>query len=146
VLKPSSTNTSKRGAESDPSSSDSDSSSSESDSDDSIDKDLKSTPFLSLASLMNRTQTVDKVTEDIQQSFEAFVDNRLEMKPYSFLSSNQVYEAYRDYCTTQGDRECASKPLLEELMLDNGFLKKQRKIKGKAVSAEEEWYNLAFVE
>ncbi|KAI8050835.1 hypothetical protein BDF22DRAFT_745026 [Syncephalis plumigaleata] len=126
----------------------------DSDSEGSVDDDLRGPPG---SRSTTQLQVITEVTPDLVDIFDQFVDEQLEMRPYSFVPAAQLYSAYKLYCRTKGASEIANETVLEEMMTDNGFLKKRRTaVSGKKgrrsasskeapASGEEEWYNIALV-
>ncbi|KAI9591967.1 hypothetical protein BDF19DRAFT_453192 [Syncephalis fuscata] len=126
----------------------------DSDSEGSVDADLRGLPG---SHSTTHLQVLTEVTPDLVDIFDQFVDEQLEMRPYSFVPAAQLYSAYKAYCRTKGAVEIANETVLEEMMTDNGFLKKRRTaVSGKKsrrttsskeapASGEEEWYNIALV-
>lgn len=117
----------------------------EDDSEGSLDADIKISANAAGKKSSVAIEMVTEATTEMVELFERFVDARLEMKPYSYLGTNALYEAYRLYCLREGSDKCVAPGTLEDLMQENGYLKKQRKVKGKPVG-EEEWYNIILAD
>ncbi|ORX99189.1 hypothetical protein K493DRAFT_1969 [Basidiobolus meristosporus CBS 931.73] len=84
-----------------------------------------------------------------EQSFNEFVDDCIEVKPYSYVSSAVLYDAYLQWCRSHKVKNpsIASPAEVENLMVDSGFVKKRRRASkhGAAGGNEEEWYNIILV-
>ncbi|KAK9768738.1 hypothetical protein K7432_000418 [Basidiobolus ranarum] len=91
----------------------------------------------------------DEQLKEQEQSFNEFVDECIEVKPYSYVSSPILYDAYLKWCRSHKikNRLIASPAEIEDLMSDSGFVKKKRRASkhGSASGNEEEWYNIIIV-
>ncbi|KAI0244244.1 hypothetical protein L0F63_006264 [Massospora cicadina] len=91
----------------------------------------------------DETESEPEIDDDVQETFDEFVDCRLQMKPYAYAALEKVFQAFADHC--QGadlDPEDVPDPKTFAYMMGQaGFVCKKR-----PPTNEEMWYNIAIVE
>lgn len=89
------------------------------------------------------SESEPEIDDDVQESFEEFVDSRLQMKPYAFAAPEKVFQAFVDHCQ-DADLDSEDVPdakTFAYMMGQAGFVCKKRPPEG-----DEMWYNIAIIE
>lgn len=89
------------------------------------------------------SESEPEIDDDVQESFEEFVDSRLQMKPYAFAAPDLVFKAFVDHCQ-DADLDPEDVPdakTFAYMMGQAGFVCKKRPPDG-----DEMWYNIAIIE
>jgi len=89
------------------------------------------------------SESEPEIDDDVQESFEEFVDSRLQMKPYAFAAPDKVFQAFCDHCQ-DADLDSEDVPdakTFAYMMGQAGFVCKKRPPEG-----DEMWYNIAIIE
>lgn len=91
----------------------------------------------------DESESEPEIDDDVQETFDDFVDTRLQMKPYAFAAPDKVFQAFADHCQ-DADLDPDDVPdskVFAYMMGQAGFVCKKR-----APSNEEMWYNIAIVD
>ncbi|KAJ9066907.1 hypothetical protein DSO57_1004989 [Entomophthora muscae] len=91
----------------------------------------------------DESESEPEIDDDVQETFDEFVDSRLQMKPYAFAAPEKVFQAFADHCQ-DADLDPEDVPdakTFSYMMGQAGFVCKKR-----PPSNEEMWYNIAIVE
>ncbi|KAK9766536.1 hypothetical protein K7432_004328 [Basidiobolus ranarum] len=91
-------------------------------------------------------EDLPKSSSQVADKFEEFIDDKVEMKPYSFVDSQQLYDSYLSWCRVKRlpPNAQAGPGQMEALMIENGFTKKKKK-DASPDEEPEQWYNITIV-